>query len=162
MPLVSLRRGRRLFLCFGAIFMVKKFFSKFFSKIGCVLAPQFQISEGVDSRTRISSFVATWKLNRQALRTLVLMNSPKVGTPWLFLLRYMENERESPTWNSACYWNGNDSQNDNDTSLRSWRSTRQRWDSYDTVSQTVTLVLPVQSESLSAGGVENKYCGLYI
>ena len=28
--------------------------------------------------------------------------------------------------------------------------------------QTVTLVLPVQSESLSAGGVENKYCGLYI
>lgn len=25
-----------------------------------------------------------------------------------------------------------------------------------------TEVLPVQSESLSAGGVENKYCGLYI
>ena len=87
----------------------------------------------------IFPFIVTWKLNRQALRTLVLMNSPKVGTPWLFLFWYMENERESPTWNSACYWNGNDSQNDNDTSLRSWRSTRQRWDSYDTVCMACIL-----------------------
>lgn len=32
---------------------------------------------------------------------------------------------------------GDDSQNDNDTSLRSWRSTRQRLESYDTDKQSV-------------------------
>ena len=37
---------------------------------------------------------------------------------------------------------GNDSPNDNDTSLRSWRRTRQRWDSYDVSKLLTTLWLP--------------------
>lgn len=42
MPLVSLRRSRRLFCVFRAIFKVKKFFSNFFRKrgdFGCAFCP---------------------------------------------------------------------------------------------------------------------------
>ena len=38
---------------------------------------------------------------------------------------------------SDCNRYGDDGQKDNDTSLRSWRSTRQRLDSYDTDKQSV-------------------------
>ena len=58
MPLVSLRRSRRLFCVFRAIFKVKKIFFKFFSEKGrfwvCILTPFVQMSEGVISPQGIS------------------------------------------------------------------------------------------------------------
>ena len=60
MPLVSLRRSRRLFCVFRAIFKVKKIFFKFFSEKGrfwvCILTPFVQMSEGVISPQGISPF----------------------------------------------------------------------------------------------------------
>ena len=60
MPLVSLRRSRRLFCVFRAIFKVKKIFFKFFSEKGrfwvCILTPFVQMSEGVIFPIGISPF----------------------------------------------------------------------------------------------------------
>lgn len=60
MPLVSLRRSRRLFCVFRAIFKVKKIFFKFFSEKGrfwvCILPPFVQMSEGVIFPQGISPF----------------------------------------------------------------------------------------------------------
>ena len=54
------------------------------------------------------------------------------GTPKLLKIT---EQRELLLWVSDCNRYGDDSQKDNDTSLRSWRSTRQRLDSYDTDKQ---------------------------
>lgn len=149
----------------------------------------FLIGEGVKFQTGVSSLRRTLKIEYTGTKDVSSDDSPKVGTPRPRRSKYRcyrfrvntktytlhcfsssqkvlrlfgspkTSEQEPPTWNSDCYRDGKDSQNDNDTSLRSWRRTRQRWNPYDTVSQTVTLVLPVKSEMLSAGVVENKYCG---
>ena len=78
----------------------------------------------------------------------------------LSFMRASENSR--PETRTATEL-GNDSQNDNDTSVSGWRRTRQRGNPYDTVQLTVALVLPTRAGCVngltSAGAVENKYCG---
>ena len=70
-----------------------------------------------------------WQLNIQVAKTLILMIATLAGTPKLLKIA---EQRELLLWVSDCNRYGDDSQNDNDTSLRSWRSTRQRLESYDT------------------------------
>ena len=140
----------------------KKFF-KFFLKTGCHFGFQFQIGEGVKKPllNGVPPFAAFWQLNIQALRTLFLMIARRRVRHNLSYWRISENSR--PETRTATEL-GNDSQNDNDTSLWGWRRTRQRWNPYDTVQLTVALVFPTRAGCVnglpSAGGVENKYCGL--
>ena len=75
------------------------------------------------------------QLNTQVVKTLIEMIATLAGTPKLLKIT---EQRELLLWVSDCNRYGDDSQKDNDTSLRSWRSTRQRLDSYDTDKQSVS------------------------
>ena len=125
-------RNRRLFL-------LSKIFWNFFGK-AAILGVQNEVfcamSEGVNSwwwKTEAFSLVL-WQLNTQVVKTLILMIATLAGTPKLLKI---SKQRELLLWVSDCNRYGDDSQKDNDTSLRSWRSTRQRLDSYDTDKQSV-------------------------
>ena len=125
-------RNRRLFL-------LSKIFWKFFRKSSDFGCPKWSLlcnewrGSFLMMKTEAFSLVL-WQLNTQVVKTLILMIATLVGTPKLLKI---SEQRELLLWVSDCNRYGDDSQKDNDTSLRSWRSTRQRLDSYDTDKQSV-------------------------
>ena len=116
-------------------------FLKIFFDFGCTKGTSQWEQVKRLSSTRRKPFQCSLKIEYQIFKYVTCIEEPRWWVRHdLWIIRVSS---KPPPQVPDCLRHGDDLYNHNDTSLWGWRSTRQRWDSYETVKLTVAWRFPI-------------------